>query len=271
MNVWHPTWARGGLFRPVWGNSPQGPELFSPLSLFSNGEQGAWYDPSDLSTLYQDAAGTSPVTADGDPVGLMLDKSGNDNHASQSSAYSRPIYRTDAALHWLEFDGKDDYLSVTNGADIISGQPYLFATLATQGEVPGVQVVFGASSSSSASIANLLSSADTIGTEGRRLSSEGYYKNRPDRLVNPSVTGHEIDWQNSVARVFDENVLVGENASFGTPGLSEVSNYTVRIGSQGHGSFSFAGKFFGGIVTVAQVSPSTREEVFSYLRRSYGH
>ena len=34
-----------------------------------------WYDPSDLSTLYQDSAGTTPVTAVGQPVGLMLDKS----------------------------------------------------------------------------------------------------------------------------------------------------------------------------------------------------
>ena len=49
--------------------------LYSPLSLFANGEQGAWYDPSDLSTLFQDAAGTTPVTAVEQPVGLMLDKS----------------------------------------------------------------------------------------------------------------------------------------------------------------------------------------------------
>lgn len=53
---------RGGL--PGW----------SPRSLFAAGEQGAWYDPSDLSTLYQDSAGTTPVTATGQPVGLMLDK-----------------------------------------------------------------------------------------------------------------------------------------------------------------------------------------------------
>ena len=48
---------------------------FWPGRLFLDGEQGAWYDPSDLSTLFQDAAGTTPVTADGDPVGLMLDLS----------------------------------------------------------------------------------------------------------------------------------------------------------------------------------------------------
>ena len=48
---------------------------FSPAVLFQYGEQGAWYDPSDLTTLYQDSAGTTPVTAVEQPVGLMLDKS----------------------------------------------------------------------------------------------------------------------------------------------------------------------------------------------------
>lgn len=48
---------------------------FSPLSLFAAGEQGAWYDPSDFSVLFQDAAGITTVTAAGQPVGLILDKS----------------------------------------------------------------------------------------------------------------------------------------------------------------------------------------------------
>lgn len=67
---------------------------WSPLSLFAAGEQGAWYDPSDLSTLYQDAAGTIPVTDVEQPVGLMLDKSGRGNHAFQGTTTpndKRPI------------------------------------------------------------------------------------------------------------------------------------------------------------------------------------
>lgn len=48
---------------------------FDPLDLFKGGKQGVWYDPSDKSTLFQDVSGTIPVTTDGDPVGLMLDKS----------------------------------------------------------------------------------------------------------------------------------------------------------------------------------------------------
>jgi len=47
----------------------------TPIGLFANNEPGVWYDPSDFSTLYQDSAGTTPVTAVEQPVGLMLDKS----------------------------------------------------------------------------------------------------------------------------------------------------------------------------------------------------
>ena len=53
-------------------------------------DNGAWFDPSDMSTMYQDAAGTIPVTAVEQPVGKILDKSGNGNHATQSITASRP-------------------------------------------------------------------------------------------------------------------------------------------------------------------------------------
>ena len=48
---------------------------FFPGNLFLTGAQGAWYDPSDFSTLYQTSTGTTPVTAVEQPVGLMLDRS----------------------------------------------------------------------------------------------------------------------------------------------------------------------------------------------------
>src|SRR5690554_607714 len=75
-------------------------------SLYGNGEQGAFYVPKPQvlgqQVLFQDAAGTTPVTAPGDPVGLMLDLSGNGNHATQEVAGARPVYRTDGTRHWLE-------------------------------------------------------------------------------------------------------------------------------------------------------------------------
>lgn len=72
---------------------PNGINRFSPASLFAAGEPGVWYDPSDMSTLFQDAAGTTPVTAVEQPVGRMLDKSGRGNHASQATTTARPILR----------------------------------------------------------------------------------------------------------------------------------------------------------------------------------
>jgi len=66
---------------------------FNPAAvLFGAGEQGGWYDSSDLSTMFQDSAGTTPVTATGQTVGLLLDKSGRGNHLTQATAASRPIY-----------------------------------------------------------------------------------------------------------------------------------------------------------------------------------
>lgn len=69
---------------PGWG-------VMNIGQLFASGEQGAWYDPSDMSSLFQDSAGTTPVTAVEQPVGLMLDKSGRGNHAVQATTTKRPV------------------------------------------------------------------------------------------------------------------------------------------------------------------------------------
>jgi len=94
---------------------------FSPLSLFAAGEQGAWYDPSDFTTMFQDSAGSTPVTAVGQSVGRILDKSGRGNHASQATAASRPVLQIDGTgKYYLAFDGVDDFLvtnTVTPGTD----------------------------------------------------------------------------------------------------------------------------------------------------------
>ena len=75
-----------------WGSSALLPD-FSPASLFAAGEQGLWYDPDEIVTLYQDAAGTTQVTAAGQGVGRILDRSGNNNYASQSVAADEPTYQ----------------------------------------------------------------------------------------------------------------------------------------------------------------------------------
>jgi hypothetical protein len=48
------------------------------------------YDFTDMSALFQDSAGTTPVTAVEQPIGKVLDKSGNGAHAIQATSTKRP-------------------------------------------------------------------------------------------------------------------------------------------------------------------------------------
>ena len=49
-------------------------QSFIPAALYGAADQGGVYDPSDFSTLWQDADGLIPVTSTAQPVSIMLDK-----------------------------------------------------------------------------------------------------------------------------------------------------------------------------------------------------
>lgn len=139
----------GGANQPVT-HGPYYIEVTSvpwyPTDLFSNGELGVDYDPSDVNTLFMDTAGTVSVTGDGDAVAYMADKSGNGFHATQPDAAKRPLYRTDGTLHWLEFDGVDDHLLITSGSltgAFVTGFAVQYTDTSTQ------RILLGHSSNSS--------------------------------------------------------------------------------------------------------------------------
>ena len=98
-------------------------DAWTPAEIFAQGVEGVWYEPADLSTLFQDEAMTVPVAADGDPVRVMLDKSPNGNHAIAPSDAARPVYRTDGTRHWLLLDGTDDFFKIpsvpVNSSDVL--------------------------------------------------------------------------------------------------------------------------------------------------------
>jgi len=74
-----------------------------------------------VATVFQDDAGTTPVSAAGQNVGRITDISGRGNHFTQSSTGQRPHWRIDATGRpYLEFDGSNDQLAsgtITPGAD----------------------------------------------------------------------------------------------------------------------------------------------------------
>ena len=124
---------------------------FSPLSLFAAGEQGAWYDPSDFSTMFQDSTGTTPVTAVGQSVGLILDKSKGLVLGSQlvsDSSFDSPAAWTPQDARWSVSGGKAtytpgslSYLQSTTNTTVAGGKWYEFSLTIADG-TPGTNMAW---------------------------------------------------------------------------------------------------------------------------------
>lgn len=87
---------RGNLFRGIVNNGFSTPinstDPYGIAAMFESQSNGVWYDPSDISTLFQNVEGTIPVTNAGQNVFHIKDKSGNNYHLSSPAG---PTYQID--------------------------------------------------------------------------------------------------------------------------------------------------------------------------------
>ena len=106
---------------------------FLPSAIFTASEPGAWYDPSDLTTLFQDSAGATPVTTAGQTVGKMLDKSQGLVLGSElvtNGDFTDPVTTGWTASGSAVLSVVSGRLRVTNGATLTGGATYVFSTVA---------------------------------------------------------------------------------------------------------------------------------------------
>ena len=94
------------LMRPLAGRPA--PATFVPSDLTN---LAAWYDASDAGTLAQTSNGTTPATAENNPVGFWQAKAGGAN-LTQSVNNNRPTLKlaSQGGKATLFFDGANDYL-----------------------------------------------------------------------------------------------------------------------------------------------------------------
>lgn len=221
--------------------------------LFANGEQGFAYDLNDLSTMFRDAAGTVPVTGVGQPVGLIRDKSGRNNHAFQTTSASRPILRKNAVTgaNYLEFDGSDDFLQTSNidftGTDKVS----LFAGYYHPPETPVTMVLAETSTAFTAQGAFALLSESNIESAGMGQIG-GYAWRKTDVLTRPSrlVTSIKFDFYTTALGSKIVGRLNGATSFLQIVGhtggtITKAGNYPLYIGRRGGISQSFNGHLYG--------------------------
>lgn len=103
------------------------PSLQQTLLLFSSGGFSplaisgivAWYDASDVATLWENSARTIPAADNADVIGAWDDKSGNGYHVIQATTANKPTLRTSVqnGKPIIRFDGTDDFLANTSFPD----------------------------------------------------------------------------------------------------------------------------------------------------------
>ena len=243
--------------------------------LFLNGQQGIWYDPSDLRTLFQDSAGTTPVTADSQPVGLALDKSGNGNHASQATATARPLYRTDGVRHWLEFDGVDDFM-VTPAFAWNAGTAVYSAAVRKNTETPtGAFLEFSAGTDASGGGFILFHNQNTVNGFGLNAKVPGGGTTVVTRLatagfpapVDAVATGLMDSAAQSLILRLNSTPSGSGSGTFG-PGV--LGTHPLYLGIRGGTTFPLNGGIYGAILRNVLPTAGQLSMIESYLAGKAG-
>lgn len=253
------------------------PQFFTPLNLFSAGEQGAWFDPSDITTLFQDDAGTVPVTADGQTVGMMRDKSGNGHHALQVTAGSRPTYRTAGGLSWLQFDGTDDFM-VTNAVDLTAtDKATVFAGVRKELDTPtGIFVESSVDGSANNGTFALTAPTSAVpGAYGINLRGTVLITRAASVFVAP-ITNVVTAAYNIAGADFNTEILARVNGQVptlsgaGTAGVGNFTSQPLYIGRRGGATLPFTGNLYGLIVRGAFSGSSAVLSAESYMALKSG-
>lgn len=87
-----------------------------------------YFDFTDSDNLFQNTAGTTPVTATGQVVANASDLSGNGNDAVQNTSGWEPTYQ---GANGIEFDAIDDYLQLTSLLTLANFELYIVSRMKT--------------------------------------------------------------------------------------------------------------------------------------------
>lgn len=237
--------------------------------LFANSEQGAWYDPSDLSTMFQED-GTTPAGV-GDPVGKILDKSGNGNHLVQTTETKCPVLRQSSGLYYLDFDGSDDGLKTSSNIDFTGTDAmsvFAGARKAAEGVNQNITELSNSIGSNTGAFRLFITTGGLWrsimkGTTANTISTSAV--GNPNKSIF-SVTADISDPSHSFRR---NGSSVGSNTD--SLGTGNFGDYILNMGSRSNGGSSVLdGDIYGLIILGRKATDNEIATVESYMARKSG-
>ncbi|MFP0549292.1 hypothetical protein ACLDXX_12170 [Acinetobacter baumannii] len=226
--------------------------------LFANNEQGFFYDPNDLSTMYQDAAGNIPVTDAGQPVGLIRDKSGRNNHAFATSSATRPILRKNATTgaYYLEFDGSDDFLVTSSINFTATDKISLFAGVVKFATSVRILCELSADMNTNAGSFYLTAPETADGRYGFKSRGSGL-SNAAMTALSSATSANDAAVISASGNISEDTNKIRRNAvatsSTYELGVGNYGNYPLYIGRRAGSSLPFNGHLYS-LIGVARLS-----------------
>jgi hypothetical protein len=209
----------------------------------------AWYDWSDLTTLFQLSGGTTAVAADTDPIGYTADKSGNGNHITQATSGKRPLYKTSAGLSWALFDGTDDWLSAGDVLDLGTNSWWAVAGVKYNGGTSGAVFNKSHGGAEAGRYGLIRDSGSLYGfydVDGVTVALGG---NAADSSTSVRILTAQVNRSSGLSSLRVNAVAFGSDGSF-TPESANQNNVDrFLVGAYGaFGGGEFAGYFLNGAI-----------------------
>lgn len=255
----------GGAVVPTVGT-------FTPADLFLAAEKGGWWDPSDFSTMFQDTAATVPVTATGQTVARINDKSGNAKHLLQATAGSRPTLQQDGAgKYYLDFDGTADFMSVAS-FDLTSTDAATAVAGVRKSTDAATGVIFEHSANSSVTSGTIaMFAALSAGANfGFRHKGTAGADSNAGGLAAPYLA--VVAGTGKISTDLNQCRINGGLAAQNTidQGTGNLTNQTLYVGARGGTSLFFAGRLYGLIVRAATTDNTTLATAEAWMNQKTG-
>ncbi len=227
---------------------------FSPADL----SPFAWFDFADTAAMFTDTAATTPVSANGQAIAAMHDKSGNTRHTQQVTSGNRPTYGTDGSHGWGTFNA-------SHWLDIIAG---------TQTLTGGNWSIAWASRKAAATLTDSVIAG---------LDVSNFVGDNAATATSPTVRGAAVLHQGAAAtaaatadHVSIVNCSAGTMTTYfnGAQSGTTLGGFTTwamnEIGANNHGSYEYAGRIYEVVFVPRALTAGEVADLTAYLAAKMG-